>query len=214
MPDDLPAFGTRAALHDDLPHRNRDRRHGGGSRRDEQGGISAQRLGRAHPLEVCPDCKVALPPQPGPAHPYFGASPSCWEMYGDVLAREYASPELMRIHRLTVDAYAVQHPGAPQRRSIQSVWVHLAGLYLTIERDLSHDFARRVIGSLTGEAGRLTWLPAPDDLGIITVADVACTVGADAHRDAVQRWARTAWAAWKVHHEAVASIADKAAARL
>lgn len=120
----------------------------------------------------------------------------------------------MRVHRLTVDAYAVQHPGTPERRSTQSVWVHLAGLYLTMERGLSHAFARRVIGDLTQEADRLAWLLPPSDLGAITVLDVARTANATAHEEAVRRWAGTTWAAWKVHHGAVAAIADKAASRL
>jgi len=166
------------------------------------------------PLEVCPDCKVRLLARPGAVHPYLGASPSCWALYGDVLAREYASPELMKIHRLTVDAYASQHPGTPQRRSIQSVWVHLAGLYLTVERGLSHDFARRVIGALTRETEGLAWLPPPDDLGATTIADVARTQKATEHEEAVRRWASTTWAAWKLHHEVVASIANKVVSRL
>lgn len=165
-------------------------------------------------LEVCPDCKVALRPQPGPVHPYFGASPSCWALYGEVLAREYSSPKLMKIHRLTVDAYAVQHPGTPEPRSIQSVWVHLAGLYLTVERDLSHDFARRVIGALAGNSGRLTWLQPPGDLGAITVAYVADAGDASAHEEAVRRWAQVAWAAWGPHHQTIAAVADQVAARL
>lgn len=165
-------------------------------------------------IETCSDCKAALPQQPGPVHSYLGASPSCWALYGEVLAREYASPELMKVHRLTVDAYAVQHPGAPERRSIQSVWVHLAGLYLVVERELSHDFARRVIGALAGESERLTWLSPPSNLGAITVADVATAIDTDAHQEAVCRWARAAWAAWALHHQAVATIVDPVAARL
>lgn len=146
-------------------------------------------------LEVCPGCKVALPPQAGPTHPYFGASPSCWALYGEVLAREYSDPELMKIHRLTVDAYAVQHPGTPEPRSIQSVWVHLAGLYLTVERNLSHDFARRVIGALAGNGGGYFWLEPPSDLGAITVACVAGASDAKAHAEAVRRWAQATWTA-------------------
>ena len=36
------------------------------------------------------------------------------------------------IHRLSVDTYAVQHPGVPERRSIQSVAVHLMCLCLVL----------------------------------------------------------------------------------
>lgn len=103
-------------------------------------------------LETCPDCGIVLPAVQGSTHEYLGASPSCWALYGEVLAREYGDPGLMQIHRLTVDAYAAQHPGRPGRRSTQSVWVHLAGLYLTVEKGLGSDFARRVIGMLTREA--------------------------------------------------------------
>jgi len=165
-------------------------------------------------LEICPACGVALLAHSGDAHPYFGASASCWAMYGQVLAREYASPPLMRVHRLTVDAYAAQHPGKPERRTIQSVWVHLAGLYLTLERDLSHEFARRVIGSLTRSSDLLEWLAPPDDLGAITVVDAYQASGPDEHSAVIRRWAESVWAAWHQHRQAIIAIADRAAAEL
>jgi Family of unknown function (DUF5946) len=54
----------------------------------------------------------------------------------------------MTAHRMTVDAYCAQHPGKPERRTIQSINVHLVGLFLTVERDAPGDFARNVIGTL------------------------------------------------------------------
>jgi hypothetical protein len=68
----------------------------------------------------------------------------------------------MSVHRLTVDAYAAQHPGEPEARSIQSVWVHLAGLYLTLERRLAHQFAARVMSVITKDAHLLEWLNPPE----------------------------------------------------
>lgn len=165
-------------------------------------------------LEICPDCKVALPKGSGSAHPYLGASPSCWALYGEVLAREYASPELMQVHRLTVDAYAAQHPGHPDRRSIQSVWVHLAGLYLMLERNLSHDFARRVIGSIAALREPLEWLAPPENLGSVTVVQAYRAFDPDEHRAAIHQWADSVWRAWQPRHKAIALIADRAAARL
>jgi hypothetical protein len=167
-----------------------------------------------HDLEICPDCKVALPFHMGETHPYFGASPSCWELYGKVLAREYENPHLMKVHRLTVDAYAAQHPGKPERRSIQSVWVHLASLHLIIERGLSHEFARRVIASLTTHHALLNWLEPPGNLGEITVVQASRAIGLEEHQEAIHRWARSVWAAWQPHHTSVAIVADEAAARL
>ena len=48
----------------------------------------------------------------GPTHPYYGCSPACWARYGEVLAREFQDPAYFGLHQLTVDAYAVQHPGS------------------------------------------------------------------------------------------------------
>jgi hypothetical protein len=42
-------------------------------------------------------------------------------VYGEMLAREYGDPAYFRVHQLTVDTYAVQHPGPRERRAIQSV---------------------------------------------------------------------------------------------
>jgi hypothetical protein len=107
------------------------------------------------------------------------------------------------IHRLTVDAYAAQHPGKAERRTIQSVWVHLAGLYLILERRLANDFVTRAIGALTKEAEPLVWLEPPERLGSVTVIDVVAASGAIEHEETVRRWARDVWEAWKPHHKAV-----------
>lgn len=46
-------------------------------------------------LEKCDDCGVTLPAVEGPTHAYLGASPACWALYGEVLAREYSDPAYM-----------------------------------------------------------------------------------------------------------------------
>lgn len=165
-------------------------------------------------LETCPDCGIVLPAVQGSTHEYLGASPSCWALYGEVLAREYGDPGLMQIHRLTVDAYAAQHPGRPGRRSTQSVWVHLAGLYLTVEKGLGSDFARRVIGMLTREAEAFPWLPPPQLTGRVTVADVAAAKDNQGHQQAVQLWAADVWDAWKAYRSEIIDAAEDAARRL
>jgi Family of unknown function (DUF5946) len=164
-------------------------------------------------LERCPDCGLELPRQGVTRHPYLGASPSCWGLYNEVLAREYSSPALMAsVHRLTVDAYAAQHPGKPERRTIQSIWVHLASLYLTLERGLAHDYARRVIGALTSQSNNLEWLTPPASLGSITVAQVAAAPDAASHEEIVRRWARDVWSAWQPYHPQIESLAARHAA--
>ena len=56
----------------------------------------------------------------GKPHNYIGAVQGCWNLYGIILAKEYLKYNALELtHRLTVDTYAVQHPGYPNRRSIQ-----------------------------------------------------------------------------------------------
>lgn len=164
-------------------------------------------------LQTCPGCGVVLPTVTGTTHAYIGASPSCWAAYGDLLAREYANPDLMKVHRLTVDAYAAQHPGVPGRRSTQSVWVHLAGLYLTVERGLSSDFARQVIGKMASEARNLEWRTPPEQRGQCRVTDVLAAEGAASHQAAVFRWAEDVWRAWEPHHGVIIAAAECSVAR-
>jgi len=118
------------------------------------------------------------------------------------------------IHRLTVDAYAAQHPGKPERRAIQSVWAHLVSLHLTLDRELAHDFARRIIGALTENAQALEWLAPPAKLGDLTIVEVAAAPDEGVHEQLVRRWARDVWHAWEPHHAAVKAVASRLLATL
>jgi hypothetical protein len=69
-----------------------------------------------------------VPDVEGPVHRYLESSPGCWRLYGEVLAREYSDLAFWAAHRLTVDSYAVQHPGRSSPQTIQSVCVHLLSL--------------------------------------------------------------------------------------
>ena len=62
--------------------------------------------------EPCPGCGARYLPQVvDEMHPYIGASPACWSAFGELLAREFGDVAFGRIHRQSVDVYAVQHPG-------------------------------------------------------------------------------------------------------
>jgi hypothetical protein len=150
-------------------------------------------------LNPCPGCAAGFAPMDGPTHRYMASSPGCWAAFGEVLAREYADPALFDIHRLSVDAYAVQHPGTPSRQSIQSVGLHLCRLILQLERGLAPQRANAAMLALGRGKQRFTWLEPPPDRGAVSVADVRAAQGAAAHADAVQRWARAALAAWSGH---------------
>jgi hypothetical protein len=150
-------------------------------------------------------CGARVPAFSGPTHAYIGAAPGCWALYGEVLAREYSDYRFGRVHHLTVDAYAVQHPGVPERRSIQSVAVHLVGLYLALERGVDAVELTRARQATADASARFTWLAPPASAGAITVVDVHAVSNddADAHGRVVNEWAASVWQAWSVHHAQV-----------
>ena len=137
------------------------------------------------------------------------SSPSCWKVYGDVLAREFSDPTYMAVHRLTVDTYAVQHPGQPSPQSIQSVAIHLIGLYAVLELRLSFPEATVVLRRAADKM-KFKWLDRPRSLGAMTAADVTRAQSASEHSAAVHAWAESAWKAWAIHHPQVREWAARA----
>lgn len=151
----------------------------------------------------CPGCGARFPASDGPTHRYMESSPGCWAAYGQVLAREYENAAAMSVHQLTVDAYAVQHPGVPGPQAIQSVGIHLATLHLFIDEGvpLIHGSTLHKRGAALSDG--FHWLTPPADWGQVTVADVVAVASVPDHREMVWKWARSAWAAWAEHHETV-----------
>lgn len=156
----------------------------------------------------CPGCGLVLPEHDGPIHAYIGASPACWSLFGEVLAREFSDPDYFRIHQITVDTYAVQHPGKPERRSIQSVALHLMTLYLFLERGVTATEGPTLHTRMNANKPPFHWLEPPQPNGRLTIAHVHEATTADEHEERVMAWARDIWAAWKPHHAVVREWLD------
>lgn len=159
---------------------------------------------RADALAPCPGCGALGPDVGGPAHPhpYVGASPGCWQAYCEVLAREYGDyGHYSSVHQLSVDTYAVQHPGKPERRACQSVALHLMTLCLALERGTTAEKAAR---AHTYYAHRTyPWLEPPSFENALTILDVLSARDPVEHAGRVEQWARSVWQAWAPHHETV-----------
>ena len=151
----------------------------------------------------CLGCRGWFPDIVGPTHRYLASSPGCWAAYGEILAREYSDPVYMDMHRLTVDAYAAQHPGQLSPQTIKSVGIHLIRLCLLLEKGLAMTQANDAMLAVTKTKHQFTWLSPPPTLGTMTVADVrdAGTVGE--HKRLVRLWAADVWAAWSPHHDTI-----------
>ncbi len=156
----------------------------------------------------CFSCGAVVENVDGPIHRYMHSSPGCWKAYGNVLGREYSDAMYAQNHRLTVDTYAVQHPGKPSPQSIQSIAVHLASFYMIFERSLAVHEATHFIQKLAQHKSAFFWLEPPTDLYDGTVTDVLAAKDAKGHTDTVMQWARSTWLDWKDHHDQVKRWAE------
>ena len=151
----------------------------------------------------CFGCGAVVPDVEGAVHSYMLSIPGCWQLYGEILAKEYEEVGYQPIHRITVDAYAVQHPGKPVRQAIQSVAVHLISLYYVLERGYDFQRATQAMRRALQNKQVFVWLEPPVNMGDITVTDVARTTGFIEHESMVRKWGASAWMTWSKHHDQI-----------
>jgi hypothetical protein len=131
------------------------------------------------------------------------SSPSCWAAYGQVLAREYQDPAYSPLNRLSVDAYAAQHPGVDVPQARNSVGIHLSRLHLILECGWPIERANDAMLVITGKKMPFPWLTPPANRGSLSVKHVLAAAGQQEHLKAVEQWARSVWQAWAEHHATV-----------
>lgn len=157
---------------------------------------------------LCPGCGREFPESDQPTHAYLSASPGCWAVYGEVLSREYQDMRYFAVHGYTVDAYSVQHPGQPERRTIQSLAVHLLSLFAAIELGWEQNMLIKVRKRATaGTEQRFHWLTPPDDPGSVTIQEVYASETPEEHKQIVMKWAHAVWTSWRKHHNQIRSWA-------
>lgn len=161
------------------------------------------------PETACPGCGLVLPEFDGPTHDYIGASAACWRLYGELLADEYGRFGMPPEHKLTVDAYAIQHPGVDEPRARQSVAAHLIRICLLLERGSDPSFATRLMSRSTNGAFQFPWFDMHTPLGTLTVRDAIGAADVDEHRKRVRAWAEDLWTAYGEHHELVRRWCDR-----
>jgi hypothetical protein len=161
-------------------------------------------------LIQCYGCGALVKDLPGEPHKYIGAAAGCWEIYGEILAKEYGEygyPE--PTHQLTVNTYAVQHPGKPSGKATQSVTIHLVSQYLILEQSMNVQSANHVIKKILQSREQFEWLEPPVPNGRITVADIVTAQDLKTHERLVAEWARDVWKAWSATHHQIEEIARR-----
>jgi hypothetical protein len=78
------------------------------------------------------------------------------------------------------------------RQAIQSVTVHLIGLYLSLDKGMDAKQVTQAIGGATQFSDKFIWLDPPQRMGFITVADVVKT-------KTLGEYESLGWD-WAIHH--------------
>jgi hypothetical protein len=140
---------------------------------------------------ICPGCGAAV----------AGGGAGCQTLFDEVLAREFSDYRFGRLHRLTVDAYSLQHP-AEYMRSGKSYVAHLTGMCAAMEMEDATAVNGTVQQWLNGTRSveRLDE-PPPGERGSLTVLHVHTASTPDQHLTRVQEWARSTWDAWENYHD-------------
>ena len=157
-------------------------------------------------MTACPGCGLTLPESAAVYDRKFHASAECWAVFEEVMAVEFQDATIFgRAHQITVDAYAVQHAGG--RHPDKSVFIHLVGLYLAIERGVTPgEIAPRL---QRFASGRSFWphFEVPSQRPQLTIQDVALALGdRETHVEKVKAWGRNVWECWSPHHAAVRAL--------
>ena len=153
-------------------------------------------------LIPCVGCGALVADIDGPTHAYLGASPGCWAVFGEVLAIRYAGAGGAAESLLT-DTYMVQHPGVPERRASQSVWVHLVALCLALEHGMAAGARIQAMRRMLVGAPEFPWLEPPAHVGPLTIFDIRAADHPEDRAVVIGHWAETTWAAWASHHPAI-----------
>lgn len=151
----------------------------------------------------CIGCCGEFSESDGPTHEYILSAPGCWAAYGTLLEREFSDSELQSINRLTVDTYAVQHPGVNVPAARRSVGVHLSRLCLFLDAGRPIERVNDAMPAILKLKDQCVWLEPPAMLGTLNVLDVLSARTNAEHQRHVRAWAESVWKAWAIHHRAV-----------
>lgn len=153
----------------------------------------------------CFSCGALVEDFEGPVHAYMKSSPGCWRAYGEIVAKEYAQENYDPLmHRITVDTYAIQHPGTAERRSIQSVNLHLIRLYLVLHNQIVGIRANAIMKEMAENLDikkKFVWMDPPSFEKTLTVVDVLQAIDIKKHAELVQKWGLSVLNKWIEKHK-------------
>ena len=143
----------------------------------------------------------------GSCHEYMLASPGCYEMFNEVLNREYSDFRYSKAHHHTVDSYAVQHPGEKSnQKAVNSVGIHLISLYCLFEKKYDIKKSAQIkmeFAQFNKEQQLIHPLERPQHFKGFTIFNVWNNENPSEHFELCKQWALDSWQSWSNHHETI-----------
>lgn len=153
--------------------------------------------------DVCEDCGASA----------AQGEAGCLNLFEEILAREFSDYRYGRIHRLTVDVYSLQHPGA-YMRSGKSFAAHLTGMCAAMEYDDPPAINQTVQKWLSTNPKIDKPAQLPKQRGTLTIGHIHKASDADEHANRVREWAREVWDSWSEYHKLARSLIGEAEAEI
>jgi hypothetical protein len=136
----------------------------------------------------------------------------CLKLFEAILAREFSDYRYGKIHRLTVDAYALQHPDA-YMRSGKSFAAHLTGMCAALEREDAFSINQIVQRWLSTNPQIDKPADIPKHRGSLTISYILNAEDKEEHVKRVREWAQNIWAAWAEQQDLARRLITEATAQ-
>jgi hypothetical protein len=156
---------------------------------------------------------------------YGVSSQECQHAFNELLGKEAVDFGYPPVHRLLVDAHAVQHPphreyqqklGIEQRlmdASVQSIIVHLFALYLALEKKIPlskiSEYMSNFIHYMDKQKIKWPELTPPDNVGVVMIPELMQAQNREEYNQLAWQWAQSAWNAWSDYHELIRQLYEK-----
>jgi hypothetical protein len=152
---------------------------------------------------VCEDCGAAL----------AEGKAGCLKIFEEIIAREFSDYRYGKIHRLTADAYSLQHPDK-YMRSAKSFAAHLTGICAALEDEEALALNQIVQRWLSTNPKIDKPARIPEHRGDLTITYIHSAADADEHVRRVREWARDVWGAWAEHHDLARRLISEASSQI
>jgi Family of unknown function (DUF5946) len=142
------------------------------------------------PGDVCEECGAVV----------AEGRAGCLKIFEEILAREFGDYRYGRIHRLTVDAYSLQHP-EEYMRSGKSFAAHLTGMCAALEYEDTLTINQTVQKWLSTNPKVEKPAELPEHRGSLTITYIHGASDAEEHSRRVREWAQDVWGVWSKHYD-------------